>query len=207
MHYKVRQVVASLTSLIFLCGCQTPVIPVINQVINLGMDLPDDMQHRNISAIVAFNETWAGNYPFAARNQLYTQGIKRGTPEYGLRVVRINMRHTDGAAWVSPGEKLWLTAAIVPDHIPTLKESDIVEIRQTGTWDVDKNFIARGEGNIVIRVLCLKASPDYADCVKKQPHIGKFEGFGATGTYYPPSIQAYGFSYTPKYDEDGKPLP
>lgn len=193
-------------SVVSLAACQTPLIPVINQVVNLGIDLPDDMQHRNVSAVVAFDETWSGNYPSAARNQLYTQGIKRGTPEYGMRVVRINMRHTDGFAWIPPGRKVWITSAIVPDQIAPLKGGDLVEIRQTGTWDVDKDFVATGEGNIVLRVLCVKASSDYVGCVKKEPHIGEYEGFGATGTLYPVSIQAYGYSYTPMYDAEGKPL-
>lgn len=190
-----------------LAGCQTPLSHVLAEGINLGIQLNDDMRHLNVAGVVEFDEAWVGDYRYVQRNLLYNMGVKSGAPEYGMRVARVNMRHPAYGAWVSSGQKVWPTAAMVPDHIGPLKANDYVEIRQTGTWRIDENFVATGEGNIVLRVLCRAAQPDYAACVKTLPRIGKYSGFGATGTLYPASSKEYGFTFTPRYDKDtGKPL-
>lgn len=198
--------IALLMTAIPLTACQTPAIHAVNQAINLGMELTPAMRDRNIATEVGFDEVWAGDYNFANRNLLYTQGIESGTPEYGLRVARVNLRHPEYGAWVSSGQKAWPTSAVVPDHLPKLNRGDFVEVRQTGTWNVDKDFVAKGEGNIVLRVLCPAGAPDFKECVKKLPRIGKYQGFGETGTLYPASVQEYGFTFTRKYDKDGKAI-
>jgi hypothetical protein len=189
-----------------LVGCQTPAIHAVNQVVNFGTGLPDEMQGRNISAAVAFDETWAGDYSYAARNQIYSQGVASGTPEYGLRLVRINMRHTDWGLGYRQGSKVWYTAAYVPDHIAPLKAGDFVEIRQTGGWKTMQDFHATGEGNMVLRPLCLVADLGYRECVEKLPRIADYWGFGATGTKYPPNAKEYGFSFSAKYDQQGQAI-
>ena len=123
-----------------------------------------------------------------------------------MRLVRVNMRHPEYGAWVRVGDKSWTAAAMAPDQIEPLKFGDYVEIRQTGTWHTVDNFLAKGEGNIVLRVLCRAADPQYRECVEKLPRMGRYLGFGETGTYYPESIREYGFTFTPKYGKDGKPL-
>ena len=189
-----------------LAGCQTPIVHGVNQVLNMGGELPENMRQRNISAVVAFDEAWAGDYNMTTRNHLYLHGVVSGTPEYGMRVVRVNMRHPEYGAWVRVGDKAWITAAIVPDHMEVLKAGDYVEIRQTGTHRTVENFVAKGEGNIVLRVLCRAADPKYEECAAALPRMGRYLGFGETGTYYPESIREYGFTFTPKYDSKGKPL-
>lgn len=189
-----------------LTGCQTPIVHGVNQIINLGGELPSNMRQRNISGVVAFDEAWMGDYNFPTRNALYTQGMVSGSPEYGMRVVRVNMRHPEYGAWVRVGDKAWLAAAMIPDHIEPLKAGDYVEIRQTGTFRTVEDFVSKQEGNIVLRVLCRKADPQYLECAKKLPRMGRYLGFGETGTYYPESIREYGFTFTPKYDKNGKPL-
>lgn len=42
--------------------------------------------------------------------------------------------------------------------------------------------------------------------MKRQPKIGAFEGYGATGTPYPASAKSYGYTFSPKYDANGKLL-
>lgn len=190
-------------ALIALSGCQTPVIHAINTVTLLG-GLPDDMVHRNIAGMVAFDEVWAGDYNLANRNKLYTQGVVSGLPEYGLRVARVNMRHSDSFAYIRTGDKIWIAVGIVPDHIPPLKAFDIVELRQTGETRTVENFTKTGEGNIIVRVLCRAADPGYTDCVKLQPKLGKYEGYGALSSPYLNSAKEYGYTFTPKYDAKGK---
>ncbi|WP_281915305.1 hypothetical protein [Caldimonas thermodepolymerans] len=123
-----------------------------------------------------------------------------------MRVVRVNLRHPEWGGWIRTGQLLWMAVAMVPDHIEPLKAGDFVEIRQTGTWHTVEDFVAKGEGNIVVRVLCRVSDPDYAQCLDTLPRIGPYRGFGETGTYYPESIKEYGFTFTPRYDEKGNPL-
>ncbi|MGO4391400.1 hypothetical protein AB4Z46_08615 [Variovorax sp. M-6] len=198
--------IAILMTAILLAACQTPVIHGINKAINLGTELPPEMWERNVAAEVAFDEVWAGAYNFANRNLIYTFGIEFGSPEYDMRVARVNLRQPEYGAWVSAGQKVWPTTAIVPDHLPMLKGGDIVEVRHPTTWHANKDFVAKGEGSVVLRILCSKGQQDFADCVKKQPRIGKYPGFGETGTLYPASLREYGFTFTPKYDKDGKAI-
>lgn len=195
----------AIATLVCLTGCQTPIIHAINVVTTAG-GLPEEMVNRNVAGMVAFDEVWAGDYNLANRNNLYTQGVVSGTPEYGLRVGRVNMRHSDSFLYLRQGDKLWVAIGIIPDHLPQLRAGDIVELRQTGVTRTAENFTITGEGNIIVRVLCLASAPDYAECLKRQPKLGKFEGFGATGTDYPASVKEYGYTFTPKYDAKGKPL-
>lgn len=209
MNDQLSSLVRSLRSgliIFLLAGCQTPIVHGVNQVINLGAQLPENMRQRNISGVVAFDEAWAGDYNFATRNSMYTHGVVSGTPEYGMRVVRVNMREPAYGAWVRVGDKAWLAYAMIPDEIEPLKSGDYVEIRQTGTFRTVEDFVSKQEGNIVLRVLCRKADPNYIECAKALPRMGRYLGFGETGTYYPESIREYGFTFTRKYDEDGKPL-
>lgn len=191
---------------IVLTGCQTPAVHVINTIINGGMQLDKNMREVNVTAMVDLDETWAGDYPFRVRNVLYPLGVISGTPEYGLRLAFIRMRHPAYGAWVSAGQKLWLTAAVIPDNMAPLKKGDVVEIRQTGTANVVKDFLSKEDGNIIIRMLCRAADPNYQACLEPLPRIGKYKGFGETNTYYPSTIKEYGLTFTPKYDKDGNPL-
>jgi hypothetical protein len=99
---------------------------------------------------------------------------------------------------------MFLTGAMVPDHLPPLKAGDIVEVRQTSTWRSMEGFVAKGEGNIVVRVLCAKAQPDFAACLDRAPRIGKYKGVGPTGSPYPKSVSDYGYTFSPTYDAAGK---
>ena len=201
---SVLSVVMGLSSLFLVVGCQSPAITVTNSL--FGINLDDNMKGRNLGAVVAWDEQWAGSMVSAARNQLYAQGIAKGTPEFNLRVVRVNTRFEFSGLFASTGDRMWLTSAIVPDHLPKLHMLDIVELRQTDTWGVNKDFASKGEGNIVVRILCKYGTPDYEACLDRQPSIGKHRGFGETNTPYPVSIKEYGFTYTPMYDTDGKAI-
>lgn len=193
-------------ALFTLAGCQTPLIHGVNAVVNAAADMPETMIHKNLSAMVAFDEDWVGRYPFTVRNQLYVMGVESGEPEYGMRIVKVNVRHPEWGGWYRAGEKVWWTAAAVPDTVPTLKAGDLVEIRQSGDFRVLRNFAKTNDGNVILRILCRKADADYVQCAEKLPRIGTYIGFGETGTLYPESVKEYGFTFTPKYDADGKPL-
>jgi hypothetical protein len=190
-----------------LAGCgATPMLHAGNFMINAGQGLPDAMLDTHLAGWVAFDEDHVDNYTRVARNNLYTQGIVRGTPEYRMRVVRINLNNPDSLLWVESGQVMFLTGAMVPDHLPRLKAGDIVEVRQTATWRSMEDFVAKGEGNVVVRVLCTKAQPDYDACLDRAPRIGRYKGVGPTGTPYPKSVAAYGFRFTPAYDANGRPV-
>lgn len=195
-----------------LAGCAgNPVTEVTNQIFNLGQSVPAEMRDRHLAAWVGFDEAWAGSYGNQARNALYVQGIKPGTPEYNLRVVRINLSNSEpGMLWMEQGKLTFMTGAVVPDSMPKLHAGDIVEVRQTGTWKTMEGFTQSGEGNVVVRVLCYKADKDYDQCLDKAPKVGTYKGKGETHTPYPASVRDYGFSFTPMYDVQGhaqRPFP
>lgn len=193
-------------ALALLAGCQSSAIVAINKTINMGMELEPAMKDRNIAGALAYSEEWAGAMPYAAKNQLVAMGVNKEDPEYFMRIVRVNTRHPAYGGWVAAGDKAWITSAMVPDNFPKLHVNDIVEIRQTGTWEVNKDFAKTGEGNIVVRILCQYSDPGYESCRDRQPRIGKHRGFGETNTLYPDSAKEYGFSFTRMYDEKGKAL-
>lgn len=189
-----------------LAGCATPLVHVSNAVFNFGQELPEDMVNRNIAAVVGFDEAWADTYNRPSRTALYSQGIVPDTPEYALRVARVNLSHTDEMLYISKGELVYPTGAVVPDHLPQLKAWDIVEVRQTGTYRTMENFVAKQDGNIVVRILCRKADPNYEACRDAAPRIGEYKGVGATGTSYPATASEYGYTFTPMFDVKGNPL-
>jgi len=190
-----------------LTGCATgSMAKSVTKTLNMGEDLPADMVNRHLAVWVNFDEDWAENYNRSSRNVLFGQGVEENTPEYGMRVARVSLANTGSAMWIGKGEASFLTGAYVPDHLPRLRAGDIVEIRQTGTWDTMKNFITAGEGNIVVRILCSKASPDYEKCLKGTPKVGEHYGYGETHTAYPASVRDYGFTFTPMFDKKGQAL-
>lgn len=198
---------AAAVALTALAGCQTPAVHVTNAVFNFGQELPANMVGRHVAGWVGFDEDWTGRYARMPQNALYTQGVKAGTPEYGYRAVRINLSNTiEGMLWKNTGELSFLTGAYVPDHFPRLAAGDIVEVRQTGTWLTMVDFSRTGEGNVVVRILCRKASPDYDACLERQPRVGEFKGKGETHTPYPPSVAGYGYRFSPMFDAKGAAL-
>lgn len=195
--------VVSTCTAVALSGCQTPAVHVLNAVLNVGTELPANMRQVNVAAQVIQDEVWAGDYSFSARNQLYTVGVIKGEPEYSMRVAFLQMRHPEFGAWVRAGGKGWISTGIIPDHLPPLKQGDVVELRQTGTYNVVKGFVETGEGNVVLRILCKAGDPAFKECVATLPRIGTFQGFGETNSYYPESVREYGFIFSQNYDANG----
>lgn len=202
-----KKLLLSVGLALLLSGCgPSRLLHIGNNVVNMGQPLPDDMVNRHVSGMVAFDETWAGNYGRIARNALYVQGVVEGTPEYQLRVARINLSNTGENFFWKKGELLFQGAAIVPDHLPQLRAGDLVEIRQTGTWRTVEDFFIRKEGNVVVRILCQKASAGYQKCLEKGPLTGIAKGVGETKTPYPPSVSSYGYQFSAWYSVEGRPL-
>jgi hypothetical protein len=185
-----------------------PGLRTTNKILNFGVGLPEEMVGRNVYGIVGFDEDYIGRYNKHSQNVVFTQGVGKGDPEYSYRVVRINMRHFDGLAiaFIPKGRVSWFTAAMVPDHIPRLGAGDIVEFRQSGTWDTLEGFLGKKDGNIVLNLICKAGVPGYEICVSSLPAIGEGKATGPTNTYYPASLLEYGFRYSPAYDDAGLAL-
>lgn len=199
-YFRFAQVLACAV----LAGCgASPLLHVGNQVANFGQELPQNMVNRHVAGMVGFDEGWAGGYSRIARNALYVQGIVAGTPEYQLRVARVNLANTGSNLLWKAGELNFMGGALVPDHLPRLKAGDVVEIRQTGTWRTMENFTTSGEGNIVVRILCRAEAADYQACKDTGPKVGKYGGAGETHSSYPASVRDYGFSFSPMYSASG----
>lgn len=191
-----------------LSGCAGNSLTVAaTKAYNLGQPLPEEMRNRHLAGWVGFDEAWVQTYNIPSKSALYSQGVRPGTPEYQMRVARINLSNSaPGILWMDQGRLGFATGAIVPDHIRQLRAGDIVEVRQTDTWDTMLGFAAKGEGNIVVRILCSKGDPGYDECLEKAPRIGRHKGVGETGTPYPTNVKEYGFTFTRMYDEKGKQL-
>lgn len=170
---------------------------VITKAVNLGQELPAQMVSQNLIATVGWDESFSGVYPANGAHIAWGQGIEKGTDEYGLRVVVLELRLI-GATFITDGKYRVQMAAAVPDHIERLKAWDIVELRSTGTYSTLKGFNSTHEGNIIVRVLCRKADIGYENCRDALPQIRNYPQ-GPTGAPYLASVAEYGFTFTPAY--------
>jgi hypothetical protein len=205
MKEPILRLVASLASAALLAGCAPgKYLDVTDSVANFGqLEVEDNMRQRNMIAIVGWDETFVGNYNRWTRNVAWVQGAIEGTPEYLYRLAQVNMRFINGALWHPSGDMTFPQVVVVPDHIERLRAWDIVEVRHvTGRHGV-QGFSTSGEGNIIVSVLCRKASPSYDKCAAALPHTGKYPG-GSTNTPFPASVKSYGYTFTPAYDTSGK---
>lgn len=199
--------VAGALAVLLLAGCSAnPVTVATTKIVNFGQELPEEMVGHNLAATVALDEDWVGRYPRVSRNNFYIQGVTSDSAEYTYRAALVRLTNPGSLLYVQAGYLKRMTGAMIPDHLPLLKEGDIVEVRQTGTYETLKGFSVSKEGNVVLRVLCQKADPGFAQCVAKLPSIGKYAGAGQTGTPYLPTVRQYGFKFTPAYDMRGTPL-
>lgn len=190
---------AGLMALAMLTACATPEgVYRTTLAVNAGQSLPPEMERVNLLAVVAFDEADAATYNRHSQAVLYSQGVSRDSPEYRLRVVRINFNHFKGNLVWADGTFLFSSAAVVPDHLPPLKAGDLVEVRHVRTWESLKQFSLTGEGNRVLRVWCEKASPQFQNCLDAAPRIGRVKGQGPTGTAFPESPLVYGHTFTPR---------
>lgn len=192
-------------ALVVLAGCAAgPHLHINNAILNGGKyELGPEMRNRHMIATVGFDEAFTRDYSRVTKNILYVQGIVEGTPEYQYRVVLLTMGQIKGLAWYADGEYLWMTGALVPDHVGRLKAYDLVEFRQvTGNRSME-NFSKTGEGNVIVKVLCRKADPAFEKCKAALPQLGKFGPSGDTGIPYPASVKGYGHSFTSAYDPSG----
>lgn len=196
---------AAVAAALLLGGCgPSPILRFNTQVLNLGVGLDKNMVGVNYIGFVTNDEGYAGITHRLTKNVFYMAGVEERTPEYRYRIARISIRQLQGLLYISPGQYEFRTAAMIPDGMETIKSGDYVEIRQTGTWDVLKNFSKTGEGNAVLRILCKWGDPDYEKCLDALPRIGKYRAQGLTGTPYPDSLKSYGFTFSPAYTEKGE---
>ena len=183
-----------------------PHLFVTTAIISSGTELGPEMRDRNMIATVGFDEDYIGSLrlPRPVRTIAYLQGVAEKTPEYQLRVAYLNLAQLKGFAWYADGQLAYATVGAIPEHIGRLKAWDLVEYRSSGTYRTMEHFASRQEGNIVVRVLCRKADPGYEKCRDALPQVRKYPN-GSLGTPYPVSVSDYGYTFTPAYDEAGRP--
>lgn len=173
---------------------------------------PPLMRNVHIVAWVGFDEKHLSKVGGLANTALYGSGVRKGNPNTTYRYVPVSSprMETEGLLWWGPGAQMYIVGAMVPDHIGELKRADIVEVRSISSWDSLVDFHTTGEGQIVTRVLCRKASPDWQKCHDGLPKFDVHPAAGFTGTPFPASVKDYGFTFSQYYDEQGKllkPLP
>lgn len=201
---------STLKSSILLCvlaltACAPgPHLHLTTAIISGGQSLDPGMVNRNLIGTVGYDEGYVGKYPTLGRTTAYLEGVVEGTPEHLYRMAHISLSHLKGFAWYADGQLMYATTGAVPEHIEKLKAWDLVEFRSTGTHRTLEQFSTKQEGNIVVRVLCRRADPDYEKCRDALPQVRKYPN-GPTGTPYPASVKEYGYTFTPAYDEKGQP--
>jgi hypothetical protein len=202
---KLSLAFSALVATLTLSGCApSPHLHATTKFMNGGQGLNDGMLDRNLIATAAYDENFVDEYPLPGRATAYIQGVIKGSAEYKLRVVGLNLRLFN-ATLVTDGKYGYSSSATVPDHIGRIKAWDLVEYRSTGTYDTLLDFTKKQEGNIIVRVLCRKADPDYEKCRDALPQQRNYPN-GPTGTPFPASIKEYGYTFTPAYDDKGTPL-
>jgi hypothetical protein len=168
-----------------------------------GTTLSGEYMRANLVGVVAFDEAYTDQYHVLWRNALYLQGAKPGTPERRHRVVPIGIRESDLF------RHTFMTGAIVPDSLPLLRAGDVVEFRNTSGYDNLVDFARTHEGNVVLRVICWADDPALLDCARAHaPWKGygsRAEVSGVAGTPYR-DIASYGFTFSERYDNEGRVL-
>lgn len=169
-----------------------------------GATLASEYKNANLVGIVGVDELPASQYHRVVSNYLHVAGAQPNTPERHYRIVPIVIRESDNF------RHTLVTGAYVPDHMPLLRQNDIVEFRNLEVFDNLRNFVKTGDGNVVLNVICFKADPQYDECTKtKAPWKGKGKTAtvsGVAGTAWKP-VESYGFIFTPRYDDEGNTLP
>lgn len=198
-----------------LAGCSAgPHTRVTSAILGDDGTAPELMTNSHIVAWVSFGERHRKDVTGIERTALYQVGVRPDSPNLKYRYVTVSSPRLErGKAllfWDNAGQ-LYLTGAMIPDQIGKLERGDLVELRSIASWDTNVNFHADGEGQIITRVLCRKASPDFQACLDKLPVFEGRKAVGPTGTPYPASVKGYpGFTFSTYYDDKGqltRPLP
>jgi len=193
-----------------LAGCAAgPHTLIISDMVGDTHRPPALMQDVNVAMTVMADEGHRSKVPKAMRVELYLAGLREGAPAERYRyIVGISYRLEHGSLlWRDRASLPHVAGAMVPDHIGALKAGDVVEMRSVATRDALPNFHRDGEGQIVTRVICRKASPDWKNCfLNVAPRFGKngkYVASGQTGTPFLASVKDYGFTFSEFYDDEG----
>jgi hypothetical protein len=206
MKYQSLRLLIAGFALAVLSGCAVnPISEGLSRAFALnGATLKGDYKEANLVGVVGLNELPPAKYARTPSNYLHLAGAQPNTPERHYRIVPIVIRESDTF------RHTFITGAYVPDHLPLLQEWDIVEFRNIGVFDNLRNFAQTKEGNVILKVICYKADPQYDECAKtKAPwkgHGKTAHPSGVAGTPWQP-VAAYGFAFTPRYDDEGNTLP
>lgn len=175
---------------------------------------PEAMTNKHILAWVYFDEAHHDSARAIARTALYVAGVRKEANNYGYRYAPLSSSRLEEGSLLfqKKSSQLYITGAMIPDHIGKLKSGDIVELRSVSAWDSLVNFAATGEGQIVTQVLCRKADPAWQKCVDALPRFHDYKATGQTGRPFPASVKDYpeNFKFSRFYDDKGKllrPLP
>ncbi|MBW7925691.1 MAG: hypothetical protein H3C59_13250 [Burkholderiaceae bacterium] len=206
MRRPLQRVLVGCFAALLVSGCAVnPVSEALSRAIALnGATLKGEYKEANLVGLVGLNELPPAQYGRFASNYLHLAGARPHTPERRYRIVPIVIRESDLF------RHTFITGAYVPDHSPLLRESDVVEFRNLGIFDNLRHFADTREGNVILKVICYKDDPQYDECAKTK---APWKGYGKTaqvsgvaGTPWQP-VASYGFTFTPRYDDEGNSLP
>lgn len=211
---KTKLIQATLAA-VLLGGCAMgEQLRVTGKILGDDGTAPEMMTNQHILGWVYFDEAHYDSARALAKNPLYVSGIRKDAGNYGYRYVAISSSRLEEGTFLfkNKSSQLYVTGAMVPDHIGRLRAADIVELRSIAPWDTLVNFTKDGEGQIVTRVLCRKAQPDWQKCVDALPRFHEYKATGQTGRPFPASVKDYpeNFQFSRFYDDNGKllkPLP
>lgn len=191
-----------------LTGCAS-YMKTVTKIQNMGFELHESSVNAHLYAEVNRDEEYLGNLRLPLRAQYMPGGVEPDNGTYNYRIVETYMTLTDPKnLMVVHGSKFAFRPAVVPDQFPRLMKGDIVELRNTGTYDVLANLATTGEGAAIVRVFCKAGSPNYAQCRASMPTLGYSpRPAGVTGSKFYPSLKDYApLTFSKWYDDKGNAL-
>lgn len=194
-----------------LSGCAAnPLTKAFDRAVNLNLDYPDKMTKHVVYA-TGVKSGYVEGFHRLIRNAAYSkQGLEYKTPASSYRYGYVVMPNLDSS---------WLGAnfvGVMPDHMPDLKENDIVIMKIAGgAFDnADRHFHENHQGSVILGIVCMVDRPGYEECKNALPgypghKTNKQNRFGGISTYPRYEDNAmYHLEFTPRYfEKTGELLP
>lgn len=202
----------ALAAVVSMSGC-AQYMKTVTKMQNYGYELHEDSVNAHVYAEVSRSELFTGDLVLPRRTSYMPLGVESDNGTYNFRIVEAYMTLLDPPlpgylpVWAH-GVRFAFRAAVVPDQFPRLMEGDIIELRNTGTYEILTDFPHSGEGAIVTRVFCRAGTPEYKSCRGSLPVVGRSpRPAGQTGTAFKPSVKDYApLTFSRWYDDNGKAL-
>lgn len=210
MKNRIFRVALAVAAAVSMSGC-AQYMRTVTKMQNYGYELHPDSVNAHVYAEVSRSELFTGDLVLPRRTSYMPLGVESGNGTYNFRIVEAYMTLLDPPlpgilpVWAH-GTRFAFRAAVVPDQFPRLMEGDIIELRNTGTYEILTDFPQTGEGAVVTRVFCRAGTPEYAACRGSLPVVGRSpRPAGQTGADFKPSVKDYApLTFTRWYDDNGK---